>query len=89
MEAILVEHAELSAEHAALVTEIACHRASLADCGASYSTSRGLRARLDADQRRSVVGLLRAVASADGTLSTLEDREIVQIAREIGVEGEL
>lgn len=89
MEEILVDRARIPPEHAVLVTEIACHRAGIADCGRTYSTSRRLRTRLDPEQRRSVVGLLRAVADADGRLSAVEDREIVQIAREIGVEGEL
>ena len=86
MEEILVEHAHIPAEHAALVTEIACHRAELADCGRAYSSSRAMRARLGSDQRRSVVGLLAAVADADGQLRVVEEREICQIARELGVD---
>jgi uncharacterized tellurite resistance protein B-like protein len=86
MEEILVRDAGISPEHAVLVTEIACHRAELADCGCSYGVSRGLRFDLDADRRRSIVALLTAVAAADGDSCALEQREIDQIAREIGVE---
>lgn len=86
MEAILVEHARIPAEHAALVTEIACHRAELADSGRAYSTSRRIRTRFGAEQRRSIVGLLTAVADADGELRAVEEQEIAQIARELGVD---
>ncbi|HSN54512.1 MAG TPA: TerB family tellurite resistance protein [Candidatus Sulfomarinibacteraceae bacterium] len=85
MEALLVEHAAIPPEHAVLVTEIARHRAALADCGCSYATSRGIRNRFDAQKRRSVLGLLRAVAGADGHYRTVEERQIQQIAREIGI----
>ena len=86
MEEILVRDAGIPLEHAVLVTEIACHRAALADCGCSYGISRNLRFDLDADRRRSIVGLLTAVAAADGDSCALERHEIDQIAREIGVD---
>jgi len=86
MEEILIEHARVPAEHAVLVTEIACHRAQLADCGSTYSISRGLRSRLDAAQCTSVVGLLRAVADADGCFCALERSEVAQIAGELGID---
>jgi uncharacterized tellurite resistance protein B-like protein len=88
MEELLVEHAAIAPEHAELVTEIARHRAALADCGCSYATSRGIRNRLDAQKRRSVLGLLRAVAGADGHCRTVEERQIQQIAHEIGITAE-
>ena len=88
MEELLVEHAAIPPEHAVLVTEIARHRTALADCGCSYATSRGIRNRLDARRRRSVLGLLRAVAAADGRCRTAEERQIRQIAREIGITTE-
>ena len=66
MEDILTEHAGITTEHAVLVTEITCHRARLADCGKAYAISRELRERLDAAHRRSLIGLLTAVADADG-----------------------
>jgi uncharacterized tellurite resistance protein B-like protein len=86
MEEILIEHARVPAEHAVLVTEIACHRTQLADCGSAYSISRGLRSRLDAAQRESIAGLLTAVARADGCFCALEHHEIAQIAGEIGID---
>jgi uncharacterized tellurite resistance protein B-like protein len=86
MEEILVRNAGIPAEHAVLVTEIASHRAALADCGCSYGISRRLRFDLDADRRRSIIGLLTAVAAADGDSCALERREIDQIAREIGLD---
>ncbi len=86
MEELLVENAGIPAEHAILVTEIASHRAALADCGCSYGISRSVRSNLDAGRRRSIVDLLTAVASADGDSCALERREIDQIAREIGID---
>jgi uncharacterized tellurite resistance protein B-like protein len=84
MEKILVEHAKIPPEHAVLVTEIACHRAQLADCGSAYGISRNLRSRLDTSRRESIVSLLAAVARADGRFTRLEHREIAQIAGELG-----
>lgn len=85
MESILVEHARVCPEHAVLVTEIACHRAELSDCGIAYGISRGLRARLEMEQRASIIGLLTAVADADGCLRSIERHEIAQIAGELGI----
>lgn len=87
MEEILTTDAGVSREHAVLVTEIACHRASLADCGSAYAISRGLRTSLAPHRRESVVALLSAVARADGIFRTVERREIVQIAGELGIEA--
>ncbi len=67
-------------------TEIACHRAQLADCGSAYAISRGLRSRLDRTQRESISTLLTAVAKADGCFCTLEHHEIAQIAGELGID---
>jgi uncharacterized tellurite resistance protein B-like protein len=85
MESILVEHARVCPEHAVLVTEIACHRAELSDCGIAYGISRGLRTRLEMKQRASIIGLLTAVADADGRLRSVERHEIAQIAGELGI----
>jgi len=87
MEEILIEHADIRAEHAALVAEIACHRAELADCGDSYKISRGLRAGLGREHRRSIVRLLIAVADADGSFLAVEHREVEQIAGELGIDA--
>lgn len=86
MEKILIEHAHIRAEHAALVAEIACHRAQLADCGDSYGISRGLRSGLDSEHRRSIIRLLIAVADADGVVLAVEHREVEQIAGELGID---
>jgi uncharacterized tellurite resistance protein B-like protein len=87
MEEILVRDARISAEHAVLVTEIASQRADVADCGSSYGISRRLRTDLDTERRQSLLRLLTAIAGADGRSCLLEQQEIDQIAREIGVEG--
>jgi uncharacterized tellurite resistance protein B-like protein len=87
MEQILVEDAGIAVEHAVLVTEIACHRVELADCGSSYAVSRELRSSLDAAQRQSIVKLLAAVARADGIFATVERHEIAQIAGELGIDA--
>jgi uncharacterized tellurite resistance protein B-like protein len=88
MEEILVQDAGVTAEHAALVTEIARHRAALADCGIAYSISRSLRETGSGAQRRSIVRLLVAVADADGVFAPVEHDEIVQLAGELGIDGE-
>jgi uncharacterized tellurite resistance protein B-like protein len=85
MEGILVDHARVCSEHAVLVTEIACHRAELTDCGDAYAVSRGLRTRLALEQRASIIGLLTAVANADGCFRPVERHEIAQIAGELGI----
>lgn len=85
MEDILVEHVRIPAAHAAIVTEIACHRTELADCGCSYSISRSLRNGLARPHRRSIVSLLSAVAEADGSFCALERHEIEQVAGELGI----
>lgn len=86
MEEILIEYARVPAEHAVLVTEIACHRAQLADCGCAYAISRGLRSRLDRTRRESIAALLTAVAKADGCFCSLERHEIAQVAGELGID---
>ena len=87
MEEILIEHARVPAEHAVLVTEIACHRAQLADCGMRILPSaEDFGRRLDAPQRESIAGLLTAVARADGCFCALERHEIAQIAGELGID---
>jgi uncharacterized tellurite resistance protein B-like protein len=88
MEDILVRDAGISAEHAVLVTEIARHRAAMADCGRSYGISRCLRTGLDRRRRRSIARLLTAIADADGYSCALERREIDQIASELGISAE-
>jgi uncharacterized tellurite resistance protein B-like protein len=87
MEEILTDHAGVSEEHAVLVTEIACHRTQLAGCGNAYAISRGLRSRLDAARRAPIIGLLQAVAEADGCFCTLERHEISQLAGELGIDS--
>lgn len=85
MESILVERAKIPPEHAVLVTEIACHRAALADCGVAYTISRELRSTADRVERASVIELLVAVATADHSLAAVERDEILQIANELGI----
>lgn len=85
MEEILVADTSIPAEHAVLVTEIACHRATLADCGSAYAISRRLRSSLDQQRRESIIALLAAVARADGVLRKVEEQEIVQLASELGI----
>lgn len=88
MEEILVRDAGVTAEHAALVTEIARHRAALADCGIAYSISRSLRKTGSGPQRRSIVRLLLKVADADGVFAPVEQDEIAQLAGELGIDGD-
>ncbi len=83
MEEILVDHARISAEHAVLVTEIACHRAQLADCANAYAISRELRAGFDVD-RRTPSSVFSSPSPTPTAVSGRRTPRIVQIAGELG-----
>jgi uncharacterized tellurite resistance protein B-like protein len=87
MERALADHTGISPAQAALVVEIAKHRARLADRGMAYASSRLLRDRLDDGERVSVLGCLHAIASADGDAAGSELDEILQVAAELGFTG--
>jgi len=84
IEEILNEYANLPEAEAVLVAEIARQRQHYADCACSYEVSRELRASATAQQRRSMLRYIFAVAMADGTLSANERTAILQIASELG-----
>lgn len=84
MESLLVECARLTPAQAALVAEVAAHRARLADAGCAYAESRHLRLALDATRRFQLLECLHSVANADGELSDEERSTIFQVAAELG-----
>ena len=85
MENILVEFANIPADQAMLVTEIARHRCRMADAGAAYQVSRSLRPGLDEVTRHRLLSFLERVALADGAVCENEHAAIGQIARELGI----
>lgn len=84
MERTLADHTGVSSAQAALIVEIAKHRARLADRGMAYAESRLLRDRLDDVERLGVLGRLHAVAAADGEATGCELDEIHELAAELG-----
>lgn len=84
MERTLVQHTGVSVAQAALVVEIAKHRARVADHGTAYAETRLLRNRLDDRQRVGVLECLHAIAAADGDAADSELDAILQVAAEIG-----
>jgi len=84
MECILVECASLTPPQAALVAEIAGHRARLADTSRAYGETRHLRRHLDAAQRQELLECLQRVADADGQFTEDERLTILQVAAELG-----
>jgi len=84
MERVLADRTGISPEQAALVVEIAKHRARLADRGMAYAGSRLLRDRLDDGERAGLLGCLHAVAAADGEAAGCEVDEVLQVAAELG-----
>jgi len=87
MERTLADRTGISLAQAALVVEIAKHRARLADRGMAYAESRLLRDRLDDGERAGLLGCLHAVAAADGEAVGCEVDEILQVAAELGFTG--
>jgi len=65
-----------------LICRVYCKR----DCGCAYAIGRGLQSRLDTEQRASVIGLLKAIAEADGCSCALERHQIAQLAGEFAID---
>jgi uncharacterized tellurite resistance protein B-like protein len=76
--------AELSADEADLVVEIAKSQARLLGGTENYVVTREFRRNSTPIQRAQLLECLYAVTAADGTISTAESREIANVAEELG-----
>jgi uncharacterized tellurite resistance protein B-like protein len=74
----------LGADEAALAVEIAQREAGHLGGSENYLVTREFRRISSREQRVAVMECLYAVAAADGSISTAESSEIVQIAEELG-----
>ena len=84
MRRVVRELAELSADEADLVVEIAKSQARLLGGTENYVVTREFRRNSTPAERAKLLGCLYAVTAADGTISTAESREIANVAEELG-----
>jgi uncharacterized tellurite resistance protein B-like protein len=86
MERIVMDRAALPEEQAVLVVQIAKTQSILFGATENYLVTREFYRISEPDERRSLIDCLFAVCAADGSISTIEDNEISQIADELKVE---
>jgi uncharacterized tellurite resistance protein B-like protein len=84
MERIVREVAQLSEAESVLVVAIARSQAMLLGGTENYVVTREFRKLASREQRERLLECIYAVAAADGTISSLETREIRLIAEELG-----
>jgi uncharacterized tellurite resistance protein B-like protein len=84
MERIAREVAQLSESEAALCVQIAQSQARLLGGTENYVVTREFRRISTRDQRARLLECLYAVAAADGSISSIESREIANVADELG-----
>ena len=75
----------LSEQQAKLVVEIAQNQAQLFGGTENYLVTRELRETSTTEQRLEVLSCIFAVSTADGAISTTEETQIGQIAKELGI----
>jgi uncharacterized tellurite resistance protein B-like protein len=85
MEQLAAESAELSAEQARLVVEIARSQALALGASENYIVTRLYRDISTREQRLGLIECLFAVASADQDISTAENHEITIVANQLGL----
>jgi uncharacterized tellurite resistance protein B-like protein len=86
VERVLVEHAELSADRAALVTVLATNQMIHVRGTQDFLVTQEFARIASREQKRALVDALFAVSAADASIVTLEDNEVRRIASEIGLE---
>lgn len=86
IEKALREAAPLPEDLAVLVVELARSRREVGGCAQVTQSSRHLRLRVTAEQRRRLLEWLVDVARADGCLCPAEEQVIQQIAAELGLD---
>jgi uncharacterized tellurite resistance protein B-like protein len=86
MERIVMEHGQLPEEQAIIAVQIAKAQNILFGGTENYLVSREFGTLAALPQKLALLDCLFAVAAADGSISTVEDNEISQIADELRVE---
>lgn len=88
MVAIVTELGGLSEEDARLVVEMAANDALARGASREYLATRELRRLATAEERRRLLHCLFAVCAADDSITLEEEREVRQVASELGFELE-
>lgn len=83
MERLVTEFAGLDAEHAALVVELARNQEHLFGGTENFLATREFRDMASPTEKEALLHCLFAVSAADETISSAEEEEIRQIAREL------
>jgi uncharacterized tellurite resistance protein B-like protein len=86
MERIVTEHSGLPEEQAVIVVQIAKSQNILLGATENFLVSREFKGMSSHADRMALLDCLFAVASADQSISTIEDNEISQIADELRIE---
>jgi len=86
MERIVMEHGQLPEEQAIIAVQIAKTQNILFGGTENYLVSREFGALASLSQKLALIDCLFAVGAADGSISTVEDSEISQIADELRIE---
>jgi len=86
MEKIVMEHGELPEQQAAIVIQMAKTQNVLFGGTENYLVSREFNSIANQKEKLALLDCLYAVASADQSISTIEDNEISQIADELRIE---
>jgi len=86
MQSLLVEHAGLSDQEAAMVSELAVLQAEEGAGSASYHVTRSFREISSVRQRLQLVECLFFVAAADDVVSIEEGNEVLRMGDELGLE---
>ena len=86
MERIITEHSGLPEEQAVMVIQIAKTQNILFGGTENYLVSREFKEVAGHAEKMALLDCIYAVAAADGSISTIEDNEISQIADELRIE---
>jgi len=86
MERIVMERGGLPEEQAVIVVQIAKTQNILFGATENYLVTREFNSMATHEQKLALIDCLFAVAAADGSISTLEDNEVSQIADELRIE---
>ena len=86
MEHIVMERGGLPEEQAVIVIQIAKTQNILFGETENYLVSREFKTRATHEEKLALIDCMFAVAAADGSISTVEDNEVSQIASELRIE---
>jgi uncharacterized tellurite resistance protein B-like protein len=88
MERTVAEHGNLPEEQAIIVVQIAKHQNLLFGATENFLVTREFAKIATQEQKLALLDCLFSVAAAEVSISTMEDNEIRQIARELGLSHE-